>query len=148
MADEVFDWFDHAQYRDEVIERWGRDAYESGDSWWRTMSEQAKQDFGQRHLDIAADYGAAYRAGLAPDSPEVLAIAQRHYDWIAIGWQGRRPTAGAEPAERPISPEAFTGLGEMYVTDPRFRANYDVHGEGTTEFVRDAMVAYALAQLT
>ncbi|WP_068272556.1 MerR family transcriptional regulator [Aldersonia kunmingensis] len=137
MADEVFDGFDHTQYRDEVIERWGRDAYESGDKWWRSMSEQDKQDFGQRHLDIAAEYGTAHRAGLAPDSAEVLAIAQRHYDWIALGWQGRRPTA-----------EAFTGLGEMYVADPRFRANYDVHGEGTTEFVRDAMVAYALEHLT
>ncbi|MBD0322181.1 MAG: MerR family transcriptional regulator [Aldersonia sp.] len=136
MAEEVFDGFDHTQYKDEVIERWGREAYESGDRWWRGISEQDKRDFQQRHLDIAADYGRARAGGLAPDSDEVQAIAQRHYDWIAIGWQGRKPTA-----------EAFTGLGQMYVDDPRFRENYDVHGAGTAEFVRDAMEAYARARL-
>ncbi|MCX5042251.1 TipAS antibiotic-recognition domain-containing protein [Aldersonia sp. NBC_00410] len=170
MPDEVFDGFDHTVYRDEVIERWGREAYASGDTWWRSMSEQDKRDFQQRHLDIAADYGTAHREGRAPDSAEVLAIAARHYDWIAIGWQGRKPTtgaepaerpistgaepaerpisAGAEPAERPISAAAFTGLGEMYVADPRFRQNYDVHGAGTAEFVRDAMEAYVRTRLS
>lgn len=148
MAEEVFDGFEHTRHRDEVIERWGREAYASGDTWWRSMSEQDKRDFQQRHLDIAADYGSAHRAGLAPDSAEVLAIAARHYDWIAIGWQGRKPDAGAEPAERTISAAAFTGLGEMYVADPRFRRNYDIHGDGTAEFVRDAMDAFARARLT
>lgn len=40
MASEAFDGFDHTQYKDEVIERWGKDAYESGDRWWRSLSEQ------------------------------------------------------------------------------------------------------------
>ena len=35
------------------------------------------------------------------------------------------------------------GLGEMYVTDPRFAANYEKHGEGTAVFVREAMAVYA-----
>jgi hypothetical protein len=30
----------------------------------------------------------------------------------------------------------------MYA-DPRFTANYDKHGEGTAEFIRDAMKVYA-----
>jgi hypothetical protein len=35
------------------------------------------------------------------------------------------------------------GLGEMYVADPRFTANYDRHGPGTAVLVRDAMKVYA-----
>ncbi|MFX0573259.1 MerR family transcriptional regulator [Nocardia nepalensis] len=135
MAAEVFDGFDHTRYKDEVIERWGKDAYESGDRWWRSLSEADKKAHFQAHLDIAADYGRARAAGLAPDSDEVQAIVARHCDYVGVGSQ-RRPSF-----------EYFTGLGEMYVADPRFAANYDVHGEGTTEFVRDAMRAYAEANL-
>ncbi|MET8878664.1 MerR family transcriptional regulator [Nocardia sp. NPDC004604] len=135
MAAEVFDGFDHTRYKDEVIERWGKDAYERSDRWWRSLSEADKNLHFQAHLDIAADYGRAHAAGLAPDSDEVQAIVARHYEWVGGGSQSRP------------SFEHFTGLGEMYVADPRFAANYDVHGEGTAEFVRDAMKAYAEANL-
>lgn len=132
MATEVFDGFDHTQHKDEVTERWGAEAYESGDAWWRSLPDADKQRFGQQHLDIAADYGRALAAGLGADSDEVQAIAHRHYGWVALGWQGREPSA-----------EAFTGLGEMYVADPRFTQNYDRHGEGAAAFVRDAMTVYS-----
>ncbi|MEV0296590.1 MerR family transcriptional regulator [Nocardia sp. NPDC050710] len=136
VAAEVFDGFDHTQYKDEVIERWGKDAYESGDRWWRSLSDAEKKRFLQTHLDIAADYGHARATGLAPDSAEVQAIVARHHDWLGIRWQGRD-----------VVKEAFIGLGEMYVADPRFAQNYDVHGKGTAEFVRDAMKVYAEANL-
>ncbi|WP_405133990.1 MerR family transcriptional regulator [Nocardia sp. NBC_01388] len=136
MADEVFDGFDNSQYKDEVIERWGKDAWDSGDRWWRTMSEADKKAHFQAHLDIAADYGRAHAAGLAVGADEVQAIVQRHYDWVTLGWQGTCPPA-----------QYFKNLGEMYVADPRFAANYDKHGVGTTEFVRDAMNAYADTRL-
>ncbi|CAM3939671.1 MerR family transcriptional regulator [Nocardia ninae] len=136
MAAEVFDGFDHTQYKDEVIERWGKDAYESGDRWWRSMSEAEQKQFQQTQADIAADFGRAHAAGLAPDSAEVQAITARHFRWVGIGWQGR-----------PVAKEAFIGLGEMYVADPRFTANYDVHGAGTAELIRDAMRVYAETHL-
>ena len=42
-----------------------------------------------------------------------------------------------------------TGLGEMYVADPRFGANYATADGGTrgAEFVRDALRIYAEANL-
>jgi DNA-binding transcriptional MerR regulator len=136
MPDEVLDGFDHTRHKDEVIERWGRDAYEKGDRWWRSLSQDDRKGFQQRQLDIAADYARAHRAGLAPDGEEVREITRRHYEWVAAGWQDRRPTA-----------EQFAGLGRMYVDDPRFTAAYDRHGEGTAVFVRDAMTAYAEREL-
>lgn len=135
MANEVFDGFDHTQYKDEVIEKWGRDAYEQGDRWWKSMSEADRKAFLQTHLDIAADYGRARAAGIPVDSDEVQAIVARHYDWVNNGSQKR------------VGKEHFIGLGEMYVADPRFAANYDTHGEGTVAYVRDAMKVFAEAQL-
>ncbi|SFP81120.1 DNA-binding transcriptional regulator, MerR family [Amycolatopsis arida] len=132
MADEVFDGFDHTKYEQEVTERWGREAYERGDRWWRSLGDAEKKAFQQDQLDIARDFARAHQEGKAADSDEVQAIARRQYDWITVGWQGARPNA-----------EQFAGLGQMYVDDPRFTANYDRHGEGTAAFIRDAMKVYA-----
>jgi MerR family transcriptional regulator, thiopeptide resistance regulator len=129
MAEEVFDGFDHTQYEQEVTERWGKDAYQKGDQWWRSLSDAEKKAFQQRQLDIATDYGNAHLAGKPVDGHEVQAIAQRHVEWLSITMN--------------VTKGYFTGLGHMYVDDPRFTANYDRHGEGTAEFVRDAMKVYA-----
>jgi MerR family transcriptional regulator, thiopeptide resistance regulator len=129
MPAEAFDGFDHTQYEQEVTERWGRAAYEAGDRWWRSLSDEDKATFQRQQHEIAADYGRARRAGLAPDSEQVQAITARHVDWLSTTTTPTR--------------EYLIGLGEMYVTDGRFTTNYDQHGEGTAELVRDAMQVYA-----
>jgi DNA-binding transcriptional MerR regulator len=129
MAEEVFDGFDHTRYEQEVTERWGREAYEKSDRWWRSLGDAEKKALQQRQLDIATDFGRAHLAGMSADSAEVQAITQRQFEWLSIT---TNPTK-----------EHFIGLGEMYVADPRFTANYDRHGEGTAVLVRDAMKVYA-----
>jgi DNA-binding transcriptional MerR regulator len=134
MAEEMFDGFDHTQYREEVEERWGKEAYSAGDRWYRSLSAEQKNRFRQDQLDIQRDYAAAFEAGETVDSEKVQAITQRHFDWISIGWQGKRPNA-----------QQFVALGEMYVADDRFGANYG--GIDGASFVRDAMKAYAEREL-
>jgi DNA-binding transcriptional MerR regulator len=136
-ADESLDGFDHTQYREEVEERWGTKAYADSDRWWRSKSPEERAAFQREQKSIARDYGAAKQAGRAPDDDDVQAIAQRHYEWLA----GIPGTPGADQGGP--TREYFTGLGEMYVGDPRFAANYDTHAEGTAELVRDAMRVYA-----
>ena len=53
MPAEVFDGFDHTRYREEVIERWGQDAYDRADRWWTSLSEEDKQQFAQTQTQIA-----------------------------------------------------------------------------------------------
>jgi MerR family transcriptional regulator, thiopeptide resistance regulator len=136
MPDDVFDGLPHTTYKDEVIERWGQETFDRSDAWWRSLTDDEKGRFGQDQVDIASDFAKSMRDGLAPDSDEALAIAERQYRWITRAWQGRRTTA-----------DAFAGLGEMYVADARFTATYDAHGPGTAVFVRDAMKAYAERRL-
>ncbi|MEV4426008.1 MerR family transcriptional regulator [Streptomyces sp. R-07] len=129
MAEEVFDGFDHTVHEEEVSERWGREAYEKADRWWRSLSPAQKKVFMEEQAGIAREFGRAAREGLAADSDEVQAIA-----WRQVAWLSTTTTP---------SKEYLIGLGQMYVDDPRFAANYDRHGEGTALLVRDAMKVYA-----
>lgn len=141
MAEQALDGFDHTQYREEVEQRWGADAYERGDRWWRSLTAADKQAFQDEQVAIATAFGDAKKAGLAPDSDEVQVVVQRQFDWLK-GIPGT-PGGGAEGPDK----EYFTGLGDMYVAEPRFRANYDVHADGTAELIRDAMREYAARHL-
>ncbi|MFH8842458.1 MerR family transcriptional regulator [Streptomyces sp. NPDC017868] len=129
MAEEVFDGFDHTRYEEEVTGRWGRDAYEKGDRWWRSLTDAEKKAFMEEQAGIARDFGRAAREGLAAGSDEVQEIARRQVAWLST--------------TTTPSKEYLIGLGRMYVDDPRFTANYDKHGEGTAVLVRDAMEIYA-----
>ncbi|WP_345762247.1 MerR family transcriptional regulator [Diaminobutyricibacter sp. McL0608] len=135
MAEEMLDGFDHTQYKEEVEERWGKDAYAKSDAWWRGMSASERADWQHRQKQLAADWIAAAQAGETPDGEVAQALAQRHFDWLRD--IPGTPGGGAEGPSRAY----FTGLGEMYVADPRFGANYG--GQAGAEFVRDAMKAYA-----
>ncbi len=139
VAEEMFDGFDHTQYRDEVEQRWGADAYAAGDRWWRGMSTQERTSWQERSAALSNDWIAAATSGVAADSDEAQAVAHRHAQWLASipGTPGH--DAGA-PAK-----EYLLGLADMYVADPRFAANYG--GEAGATIVRDALRVYAARAL-
>ena len=143
MAENMFDGFDHTQYKDEVEQRWGKQAYADSDSWWRRMSADERSAWQQRVADLGSDWIAAAERGIDPASDEAQALARRHVEWLT-GIPGT-------PAARPGGDvKAYVlGLGEMYVADPRFGANYATSAGGATgaEFVRDALKVYAEANL-
>ena len=82
MAENMFDGFDHTQYKDEVEERWGKKAYADSDRWWRGMSADEKTAWQQRVADLGRDWIAAAESGVAPDSAEAQALAKRHVEWL------------------------------------------------------------------
>lgn len=125
---DMFDGFDHTQYEEEVTRRWGRSAWQSGTRWWSRLSEADKQQIQDEQHRIQADYTAAREAGIDPADPQVRAITARHHAWL------RRPMGR-------VGREYFLGLGQMYVADERFAANYG--GPDGAAYVRDAMTAYA-----
>ena len=148
MAENMFDGFDHTQYKDEVQERWGKDAYARSDAWWRGMTADEKKAWQQRVSDLGRDWVAAAESGIAPDSAEAQALAKRHVAWLT-GIPGT-PAASTGSATGAGDVKGYViGLGEMYVADPRFGANYATSDGGTAgaEFVRDALRVYAEANL-
>ena len=149
MAENMFDGFDHTQYKDEVEQRWGKKAYADSDRWWRSMSADEKAAWQQRASDLGRDWIAAAEARIAPDSEEAQALAKRHVEWLS-GIPGTpAASAGSATGAGGDVKGYVLGLGEMYVADPRFGANYATSDGGTrgAEFVRDALRVYAEANL-
>src|SRR5690606_35228850 len=56
MAETMFDGFDHTQYKDEVEQRWGKDAYARSDTWWRGMSEGERKSWTARVAQLSSDW--------------------------------------------------------------------------------------------
>ncbi|MBN9605717.1 MAG: TipAS antibiotic-recognition domain-containing protein [Actinomycetales bacterium] len=138
MAEEMFDGFDHTQYREEVEERWGARPYAESDAWWRGMSRDEQGAWKERVARLASDWSAAAERGVDPDSDEAVALASRHVEWL-------RGIPGT-PARNPATLKAYVlGLADMYVADARFAANYG--GESGATFVRDSLRAYAAKAL-
>jgi DNA-binding transcriptional MerR regulator len=135
MASTMFDGFDHAEHQEEVEKRWGKDAYASGDAWWRGKSEDERTQWKDRLAQLIGDWAAAARAGVTPESAEAQDLARRHATWLA-SIPGTPGYGTGAPAK-----EYLAGLGEVYVADPRFAANYG--GQENAALVRDALRVYA-----
>jgi len=133
MAETMLDGFDHTQYREEVEQRWGREAYATSDAWWRGMTDAEREAWRARATRLQRDWIAAAESGADPAGAQAQAIALRHVEWLR-GIPGT-PSAAPGGDERGY----VLGLAEMYVADPRFAANYG--GETGAAFVRDALRA-------
>lgn len=120
-------------YAAEAEERWG-----DTDAWrqsQRRTKNYTKSDWEQIKAESEANvraFLAAKRGGLPPTSPEAMDAAEEHRRQIHDRFYD-------------LGYEMHKGLGDMYVSDPRFTATYD---EGQSEpglaaYIRDAIHANA-----
>ena len=134
MATETFDGFDHTQYRDEVEQRWGADAYARSDTWWRSMSADERSQWQARSARLGTDWAAAAAAGVDPASDEAQALAVRH-----VAWLSSIPGTPGHPGCAPV--EYVLGLADLYVSDERFAAAYG--GTDGAHFVQATLRAWS-----
>ena len=134
MPTTMFDGFDHTAHKREVIERWGEQAYASGEAWWHAKTEAERTAFHRDAAQLAADWTAAAVSGIDPASDEAQRLARRQHDWLV-----------GIPGTPPMSAEHLTALGAMYETDERFAANYG--GLDGARFVHRALAVFAAANL-
>jgi DNA-binding transcriptional MerR regulator len=73
----------------------------------------------------------AFKSGIAPEDPSNDPLIERHRAWIAAMW------------DRACSPEAYSGLADLYLAHPDFRTEFDKTGEGFLDWLVTAMKAYA-----
>lgn len=140
MDANIFEGFDHTQHREEVEQRWGADAYAKGDRWWRGLGAEEQAEWMDRAKQLGGDWIVAAERGIAADSPEALALARRHVEWL-------RGIPGTPAHESGGDLAGYLlGLGEMYVADERFAANYG--GADGATLVRDALRHYVETELS
>jgi len=128
MAEDMFNGFDHTEYKEEVEERWGADAYAKSNAWWTAMTADEQSAWKTQLTELNRDWADAASRGIHPSSDEAQALAARHIAWLS-GVPGT-----------PQSRDYVLALGEMYVADERFAKNYGAPRGAT--FVRDSLKAH------
>ncbi len=135
---QLFDGFTpekQARHEAWLIERYGDDGAGQVIAGAKAhMEKMTKGDFAALQAEAAAleaDMAKALSQGLPADSDAVGAIMRRWWAWVGKGWN-REPTT-----------EAFAGLGRVYLEHPDFTARYEAIAPGLTEYLAEAMRAYA-----
>ncbi|MGV4986810.1 MerR family transcriptional regulator [Streptomyces sp. NRAIS4] len=129
----LFEGFDTTQYDTEARERWPQE-YDKSQKFAATLMPEDTERM-QKEVTAAMIRMAEFMvAGVPADDPAVLDEVDRQYHWLCNFWT---PDAAA-----------YRSLGQMYVDDERFKANYERIAPGLAEYQRDAMAAYADARLS
>ncbi len=132
MSDtEKFEGFDFSTnpYEEEARARWGSEAVDKSRQKLASLGEEGGQRIGETMNALFARL-AALRKG-DPASEDAQAAVAELYGFFNNNF-------GVH-----YGPEAFAGLGRMYVEDERFAKNIDRFGEGLSAFLKEAMARYA-----
>ncbi len=119
--------FSHNPHEAEARKRWGDETVDTAIKKVNTMAKDEQANFADRFNAIY--FKLAEIRHLDPASEEAQVGIKDWYDMLN--------TMGS------YSPEAFRGLGQMYVDDERFTKNIDKFGEGLAQFMRNAMSVFA-----
>ena len=128
----IFDGFDHEQYEPEAKQRWGNtEAYKQSKQRFDSYTEADLLRMKEEQGAIFAEAGALRVAGVAPDDPRAMDVAERlrlSFDrWFY-----------------PCSHKMHASVADMWETDTRYETNMDKQsGAGLTKFLAAAVRANA-----
>ena len=113
------------KYGEEVRKRYGDEAMDKSNTHLKGLSREQYDEGECLRLELEQTLKAAFDNG-DPASALAQKACGLHRQWLCVFHPN-------------YSKEYHQGLGEMYVADERFRANYDKLAPGCTEFFRDAI---------
>ena len=114
-------------YGTEVRERYGGTAaYREHEQKTKNYSKEKWGEANDGLMVIFAEFASCKNNGASADSAEVQALVAKLQAHITANYYT-------------CTDEILAGLGKMYVADERFKNNIDKYGEGTTEFVAEAI---------
>lgn len=117
-------------YDKEVKERWGdSDAYRQYSEKTAGYSNEDWKGANDALNAAFSKFALCKQAGNAPSSPEAQALAGEIQACITEHYYT-------------CTKEILAGLGQMYLLDERFKQNLDKHGEGTAQFISEAIKIY------
>ena len=114
-------------YETEARERYGDTAaYREHEQKTKNYTKEKWADANDGLMAIFAEFSACKNRGVSADSVEVQALVAKLRAHITANYYT-------------CTNEILAGLGNMYVADDRFKKNIDKYGEGTAEFVAEAI---------
>ena len=117
-------------YETEARERWGNtDAYREHEKKTKNYTKEKGAEINEGLMTIFAELAACKDNGASADSAEAQALVAKLQAHITENYYT-------------CTDEILAGLGKMYACDERFKKNIDSHGEGTAEFVSQAIKIY------
>ena len=132
-GENVMKAFDNSQfetYKAEAKEKWGKtDAYKEHSEKTKNYSKDKWNNLADDMNDIMAEFAVCMKNGNEADSDAAQSLVKTLQNHI---------TANYYNCTNPI----LAGLGMMYVGDERFKNNIDKHGDGTAQFICDAITIY------
>ena len=117
-------------YEAEAKQRWGETGvYKEHTEKTAGYTKDKWQQVNNGLNAVFAKFAECMDNGHSADSPEAQAIVKELQTHITENYYT-------------CTNEILAGLGQMYVCDERFKKNIDSHGEGTAEFVAEAIKIY------
>lgn len=117
-------------YAKEAKEKWGRtDAYKESAGKTKGYSKEKWDEVNEGMNALMAEFAECKNRGNSSDSDRAQALVKKWQDYITENYYT-------------CTNEILAGLGAMYTADERFRANIDRHGDGTAEFMCEAIKVY------
>lgn len=118
------------KYKDEVREKWGStDAYKDYSEKSKGYSEDKLNALGSGIDSIMGEFSQCMNDGNTPASEKAQSLCVKLQSYITHNLYS-------------CTKEILSGLGQMYVFDERFRKNINKHGEGTAEYISEAIKVY------
>ena len=114
-------------YETEARERWGgTEAYREHEKKTKGYTKEKWAEANDGLMAIFDEFATCKANGSTPDSVEAQALVTKLQNHITDNYYT-------------CTVEILAGLGKMYVADERFKKNIDNKGDGTSEFVAEAI---------
>ena len=114
-------------YETEARSRWwDTDAYREHEQKTKNYTKEKWAEANDGLMAIFAEFAACKQSGVDASSNEAQALLAKLQAHITANYYT-------------CTDEILAGLGQMYVADERFKKNIDKYGEGTAEFVAEAI---------
>ncbi|WP_305093000.1 MerR family transcriptional regulator [Prescottella sp. R16] len=103
------------RYEDEVVQRWGREAFEVSNRWWHSKSVRRQREWKDAAEALLARWRELQEEGCDPDS----AAAQEHAA-VHLAWFADIPGTPTHAGDAERSTAMVLGVAAKYETDPDF----------------------------
>ena len=117
-------------YEAEARERWGNtQAYVEHTEKIKGYTLDKWKEANDGLMNIFAEFAALKNSGFEANSEEVQALVVKLQKNISDNYYT-------------CTDEILSGLGQMYVSDERFKKNIDKYGDGTADYASRAIAVY------